>query len=326
MQKRKKMNKVYVLVVFSLVSFSLVGQSNDWKDQYDFVGRYFGQLAQVKVGEKYGWVDREGNEIAAPKYDHVYLFKGGYGTVYLNGKWGMINEKGELVIPLKYERLKDFSDGLALAMLGGKIGYIDETNQVVIPFHLLESESFKNGYAVGRTDTGKGVIDIEGKTVIPFEFDFVERYRKKSNYSNSIMINSEPEDPDRNKKMIFHAKKHLSVTYFNEKGEQLNYHKYVGTYDSGIAYYRDSTPKFGFVNGKGEILIPLTYDNTKGYRYGLLAVQKAEKWGYINLANETVIPFEFDDARSFNSSKEAKVKIGDGPFFKIDREGNRVEE
>ena len=60
------------------------------------------------------------------KYDDAYNFSEGLALVKLNGKYGYIDKQGNEVIPLKYDYANNFLEGLALVRLNGKYGYIDK--------------------------------------------------------------------------------------------------------------------------------------------------------------------------------------------------------
>ena len=66
------------------------------KKQYDFVGSFINGFARVKLNNKYGIVDRTGEEIIECKYDNVYNFHNGFFLVRLNDEHFWIN-KGETI-------------------------------------------------------------------------------------------------------------------------------------------------------------------------------------------------------------------------------------
>jgi hypothetical protein len=93
------------------------------------------------------------------------IFKGGLARIKIGGRWGFINRKGEMAIQPKFDYAKDFSSGLASVLRGNKWGYINESGEIVIkprfaaglPFigelasvSLSESSSYANAY-INRT-------------------------------------------------------------------------------------------------------------------------------------------------------------------------------
>ncbi|ROI10055.1 WG repeat-containing protein [Chryseobacterium sp. H3056] len=59
----------------------------------------------------------------------------------------------------------------------------------------------------------------------------------------------------------------------------------------------------GFINQKGEVVIPLIYDHYAIFSNGLSVIRHNGKWGIINRSNETVIPFKYDQCQYPVSSK-----------------------
>jgi|GEM_PF-685791 len=58
---------------------------------------------------KFGIVNSKGEVVVNPSYDDIKDFKDGFARVKLGDKWGMINRQGKLVIPIQYVRMSDFS-------------------------------------------------------------------------------------------------------------------------------------------------------------------------------------------------------------------------
>jgi len=80
--------------------------------------------------------------------------------------------------------------------------------------------------------------------------------------------------------------------------------------------------KWGFINQKGEQIIPFLYDDASYFTEGLALVKKDDKYGYINEKNEIVIPFIYDDGALFENGK-AWVQVGDKQF-KINKLGEEI--
>ncbi len=79
----------------------------------------------------------------------------------------------------------------------------------------------------------------------------------------------------------------------------------------------------GFINKKGEVVIPLEYDNGRSFSEGLAAVcieSQSSKWGYINKDNEEVLPFKYDIAEPFYNNI-ARVGLY-GKSMKINKQGS----
>ena len=73
--------------------------------RYDWLGNSFVEdmLAVGIRGKGVGFVNKQGEEIIAPKYEEASDFNKGYASVRLNGKWGAIDKNGNVTEPLEHD-------------------------------------------------------------------------------------------------------------------------------------------------------------------------------------------------------------------------------
>jgi len=92
-----------------------------------------------------------------------------------------------------------------------------------------------------------------------------------------------------------------------------------------LAIYDDGN-RFGFVNKKGNIVIPAKFWKVYNFSEGVAGVclQEHKMCGYINHKGKFVIAPMFDDVYKFKNSK-AKVYYK-GKYFLIDKQGNIIKE
>lgn len=67
----------------------------------------------------------------------------------------------------------------------------------------------------------------------------------------------------------------------------------------------------GYADKDGNIIIKYQYENAGSFRYGFAAVKIGEKWGFINTKGDVVIPPEYDTVSGMTSDKYAIVKKGE---------------
>ena len=65
--------------------------------QFDGIFLFSEGIAGVKVDDKWGYIDRTGKYIIAPRFDDVFLFNEKIVSVKVDGKWGCINKKGKYI-------------------------------------------------------------------------------------------------------------------------------------------------------------------------------------------------------------------------------------
>ena len=78
--------------------------------------------------------------------------------------------------------------------------------------------------------------------------------------------------------------------------------------------------KCGFINTKGDVVIPLMYDGADRFSEGLAPVQKDGKWGFIDETGNVVIPFSYEYVRPF--SEGLAIASDDELYGFIDKKGN----
>ena len=96
------------------------------------------------------------------------------------------------------------------------------------------------------------------------------------------------------------------------------------TYDYQIYYYPiDENCKYGFIDKKGNIVVPIVYDGAYDFREGYSIVWKDGKYGLIDLNGLTVIPLVYDDLR-YDSNSSFIVVGKDGKYGYLDFTGETV--
>lgn len=107
-------------------------------------------------------------------------------------------------------------------------------------------------------------------------------------------------------------------------------------FSEGLVLMRKSNNKYGYLNNKGQTIIPFIYDSGKDFSEGLAAVSKGArdtehsytpgKYGFIDKTGKTILPFKYDFADSFSEGL-ATVGMGEGDDMKygvIDKSGKLV--
>jgi hypothetical protein len=89
-------------------------------------------LAQVKVGERWGYIDRTGQMVIPPQYDEALSFFADIGAVKIGQRWGYINRTGQMVIPPRFERASTFYDNPVPVLLDGQWVFIGLNGDIVL--------------------------------------------------------------------------------------------------------------------------------------------------------------------------------------------------
>jgi hypothetical protein len=219
-----------------------------------------------KGKNKWGFINKDGKQVIAPKYELVGSFSEGLASVNINHKWGYIDRTGKLAIAPKFDYVSDFQDGLSSFEAfdqNHKHGFIDKNGNVVIAPQFDATMFFHEGLAWVKIHGKWGAIDKTGKIVNSPQYDcpmFEE--------TGTILIGCQ-------------------TYYADTNGKKLNLPEYILSYGfhEGLVALRvameDGSVKTEFFDRNG-ILFLEPFEEGYGFHEGLAAVKLKGEWGYIN--------------------------------------------
>ena len=73
---------------------------------------FFEGYVKVRIGDKYGYIDKIGKVVIDIKYDNIYGFPDDLIVVKKDGKYGCMDKSEKVVIPLIYDDIYTLTDGL----------------------------------------------------------------------------------------------------------------------------------------------------------------------------------------------------------------------
>lgn len=293
---------------------------------YDTKNPYFEGLSLVGfTGKKKGYLDINWNVVIPLIYDDADNFNEGMASVKLGNKWGFINKTGQMVVPTKYDTANNFRKGLALVGMNGKYGYIDTTGTAVIQIIYDDVKPESLGYYVVKSGKKWGFLDKKGAIIFPFEYD-------------DILNNFQVPEPEMYayypvvKPAVATVIKDYQQYTINAAGEAgyktaLSPKGYdeAGTYSiEGLASVKVKG-KWGMIDTKGKIVIPIIYDTRLNILEGLIRIQLDNKYGYVDLTGKAITPLKYDRAADFWTESSPTVRIND-KWGAIDRTGAEVVE
>ena len=268
-----------------------------WTGTYIFTeGR--GRIRILTNGlERYGYVDRTGKIVISPKYLASGNFAQGLAPVqFINQKYGFIDRGGKTVVAAKYDLASGFVDGLAVVQIGGKMGAIDRRGKLVIqPVYTNSAGEFQAGLLAVKQGNLWGFVDRQGQMVIKPQFV----------------------DP----KLAQLGEEEVDIARF-----------YLHRFSDGLAAVTRDGVNYGYINNRGEMVIPPMFKYARAFTEGLGLVQtQTGTWGLIDRTGKMVTSFPIGEniqvaevaLLSILSEGLAGVKIGTKWGF-IDRQGNQV--
>lgn len=216
-------------------------------------------------------------------------------------EWGYMNEKGEMVIAPMYRKCFEFTeDGRAAIIMDKQLILLsaDGSQQPASDPALLlgQGKAFFDGLmAVKNRDRKMGYIDTSGKVAIDLKYDEATKF-----HGGYALVKRE------------------GVTFIiNTSGEEVQT-KHQGTQDlkpfkNGLSPVRDAADKWGYINTKGELAIPVKFSSVGYFSNGLAwARHENGSIGYINTSGEWAIQPQFTVGKEFDPvSGMARVKMDD---------------
>lgn len=157
--------------------------------KYDEVGYFREGLAKFNKDNKFGFIDKQGNERISPNFDLVRNFSEerafvGLYDIDFRAFWAVIDTEGNYLTKHIYSRVQDFNEGFAAVRESNLWGFINKNGEYVITPQFFYADSFKDGIAWASDSTSKraGFIDKYGnfKILIPkFEKAFELRFNRR---------------------------------------------------------------------------------------------------------------------------------------------------
>lgn len=227
-----------------------------------------------------------------------------------NNKVGLINLKGEIIVPTIYDEIRKYQDhnwkrDKLIIYKDDMFGFLDSNLKVLFPpiYKTNKDNSYSDSpehnvlnkrFIKVFKNEKCGLINENGKVLIDFMFDDIKTIHDNMyicviyKEENEIIKTPNPSHWDQGYKI-------RTCTLFDSNFSSITEFKnYDYIYYWGIKRFivkRDN--KFGVLNHKGEVVVPLAYD-TLTSQNGDYLVYKDNKCGMLNPEGEVVLPIEFD--------------------------------
>ena len=273
--------------------------------QFDEVEAFSEGVAWVKIGQKWGVIDKTGKRLIQPEYYGHYAFSSSLALVTIGGKPRYIDKTGKIIIALNLDNASSFSEGLASVSIGGKFGYIDTKGQIVIKPQFEQAQNFSENLAAVKYQGKVGFIDKTGKIVIQPQFNWADPFADGVAWAATGDKSG----------FIDKAGKLTALSFDSPLTDA------TGAFSEGLARVSVRGGD-GFIDKTGKLAIPARFGWAKSFSEGLAAVSVDGKCGFIDKTGNVVIPVKFDSADSFSQGL-ARVRIGD-KFGYINKAGNFV--
>lgn len=230
------------------------------------------------------------------KFKDLGNFREGLAWVYDGKKYGYLNTKLELIVPFILERASDFKNGLAIVKHKNNFGCIDKTGKTVLKYEYQGITTPSEGLVCVKKGRGKkglwGAVNLKGETVIPFTYTRLQPF--KNGFAKAQKDHKYWGVIDKNNKVSVPLKIACSQ---------------LSDFKNGIAKVvrnsKSGRPKMGYVNLKGDFIIPPNYDHIENFdsiwnlKRGLAKIWNRGRFGYVDYEGRLVAGAAFSDMGDF---------------------------
>lgn len=266
--------------------------------------------SDLYLGEQYislhnqylrGLAHYTGEIVLEPIYTNIFADERKRFFVYgKDGTYGMLNRKGEKLLPMEYDEIRINRYTIELKK-DGKYGLCDSLGKRVLDTKYDNIDAQHDSPVILFYKDGKhGAADWTGREIVPAEYDRMNIQRKwiyanRNGKSSGFTYNGD-------------------VIFFDAESMR----------PLGGLFFTLKEGLWSAVDSSGTQRIAPNYsDIGHSMSFGPLPAQKNGKWGYINEKGETMIPFIYEQANSFNQKGNAFV-TKNGVHFVINTKNKRV--
>ena len=127
----------------------------------------------VKIDNKYGIIDEEGETIAPAVFDEIVEnFKSPYLEVTFRGKKGLVTQSGDILVPLAYDDVYVFGDNTFGVKKDGKWQIVDHKNKPKNPYFYDDIQEHVNRIVIAVLQDDKwGFIYFNGEEASSLRVD-----------------------------------------------------------------------------------------------------------------------------------------------------------
>lgn len=187
-----------------------------------------------------------------------------------------------------------FSEGLMPIEKDGKWGYMDKTGRIVIPLMYDAAGSFSEGIAPVKLEQKYGGINWWNEIVIPLNYDYMGEFSQ----GLALVMNKE--------------------LRANQGKDKFGFMKDADKFNQPFA-----VDQYGFIDSKGQVMIPLIYDNAGAVSGGLVPLEKNDIWSVADITGKILYSTVFDGIGSFSKDGIAPVENEFGQGY-MDRNGQLI--
>lgn len=270
-------------------------------------------------------------------YTVVSNYINGMCAVSLDGSWSYVSETGESILSGNLEAATSFMEDFAVARILKEDGtsewqLIDsggnKRRSMPEDIEIEEAGSFSGGVYVLKDSIGRYVYVKKNGDIWKEGFSFagpmLEGFAVVADSTGYHLLNTEGESKGGSFERIAVDDINIGVRngcFFGKRNDQYLLYDTEGKQVSS-ASFQEARPfaeedgyaavkvdgKWGFIDGKGNMVIEPQYEDARSFSNGYAAVKSQNLWGFIDTNNETCIEPAFSEAKDFNAGGNVFIK------------------
>lgn len=295
-------------------------------------------LAYIVVNKKTACINTKGEAVHPAEYDEMSRFKNGYSVGQKGMDFYVLKPDGSTQkIQAATDHVDDFCEGLApFRTTADTWGYLAPDGTVSIQAQFSKVGYFNNGLAWAKNASGMvGFINTKGEWVIQptytkvTDFDTPEKISIAKTAAGEVLLKMNGDvitvdgatDIMNFSEGLAAARKGEVWGFINAKGEWVVPATYtrVERFSDGLANVR-MVDKWGAIDKTGKVSVPVEYSKIGNISEGLIEVRQGEFWGFCDASGKMVITPQYRDVRAFHFGY-AVASTADGLWGIIDKSG-----
>lgn len=281
----------------------------------------------------YGFIDKSGKEIIAPKYDFIDNFSDQTAVFVLNGEAGMLSSDGSVLILPRYDELYRFDQDHYLFQQNGLHGLVRTDGSQVLPPYYSAIGLFYNSLCAVRRSSLWGFANTNGEEVIPCQYaelgsaftSSTARVKLPDTWllvsgSDTLQLPAYDEVlPYYGYAAAFRIGDYWG--FLNKHGEESIEPKFDElVYNKGaIVFGRNSDSDGSFtwsvIDPYGREIQKEKYSEVVRYSNGFAAVRHNDKWGFIDASGIEIRSPQYDQVRNYSNGLAAVMTNGNWGFI-----------
>ncbi|MES2590062.1 MAG: WG repeat-containing protein [Bacteroidota bacterium] len=266
---------------------------------FEDIGNYSEGLVYAKKDSLYAYYDRFGTQIIKERFEEAFSFNGKYALVVLKNDLGnvfqnYIDKIGNLLFPLKYESINILNDRLFSFQNGDYYGIMDIHSKIIQEAKYDEISSLSENRIAFVLNGKIGYFNEIGGQIIPPTYDYMTNFSKHALFTAGyakVCIKGKYGLIDVNGKMI------IPAIYQN-----------IGEISDLVSFQKDGL--WGYINLLNKIIVAPTYDEARSFDNDAAIVSFNNRFGILNTKGEIIVPIIFDGIQKL-THKLYVTKVGE---------------